>query len=143
MPEPVTDRRSDYRHFLEIPTRWKDVDMYQHVNNVEYYSYFDTVINEYIIREGGFDPFSDDVVGVCAESMFRFLLELSFPETVDAGLRVAKIGRSSVRYEVGLFRKSSDSPAACGHFVHVFVRRDSNTPTPIPSSIRRALEKLI
>jgi acyl-CoA thioester hydrolase len=142
MPEPVTDRRSDYRHFLEIPTRWKDVDMYRHVNNVVYYSYFDTVINAYLIREGGFDPVGDEVVGVCAESMCRFLHELAFPETIDAGLRVGRIGRSSVRYEIGLFRQSSDEPAACGHFVHVFVDRASNNATPIPDAIRGALEKL-
>ena len=125
--------RSSYKHFLKIPTRWRDNDVYQHVNNVVYYSYFDTVINAYLIREGGFDPVGDEVVGVCAESMCRFLHELAFPETIDAGLRVGRIG---------LFRQSSDEPAACGHFVHVFVDRASNNATPIPDAIRGALEKL-
>ena len=143
MKEPNFESRDSYPHFLEIPTRWMDADMYQHVNNVVYYSYFDTVINEYLIREGGLDPIRDGVIGICAESMCRFRHELTFPERIDAGLRVGKLGRSSVRYEIGLFRQGRDEPAASGYFVHVFVDRATTRSTPIPEAIRAALMRLV
>jgi acyl-CoA thioester hydrolase len=135
--------RSGYPHFQSITTRWKDNDVYGHVNNVEYYSYFDTVINTWLIREGGLDIHGGAVLGVCAESHCRFLDSLSFPDSVDAGLRVARIGRSSVRYEIGLFRGGSDSPAAEGWFVHVFVDRASRRPQDLPEPLRQALERLL
>jgi acyl-CoA thioester hydrolase len=133
---------ADYPHVLEIPTRWKDNDVYGHVNNVEYYSYFDTVINAWLIREGGLDIHGGAVIGLCAESHCAFKAELAFPETVRAGLRVGKLGRSSVRYEIGLFREAGDEPAAEGWFVHVFVDRETRRSVEIPAGIRAALERL-
>jgi len=135
--------REGYRHFLSIPTRWKDNDVYGHVNNVEYYSYFDTVINTWLILEGGLDIHRGAAIGLCAESHCRFLREIAFPGSVDAGLRVDKLGNSSVRYGIGLFRAGEDEPAAEGWFVHVFVDRDSRRSTPIPESIRTALQPLL
>ena len=135
--------RSDFPHHLAIPTRWKDNDVYGHVNNVEYYSYFDTVINTWLIREGGLDIHEGTVIGVCAESHCEFHGPLAFPETVDAGLRVGKLGRSSVRYEIGLFPQDGDEPAATGWFVHVFVNRDDQRPvSEMPAKLRDALERL-
>jgi acyl-CoA thioester hydrolase len=135
-------QRDNYPHFLPLPTRWKDNDIYGHVNNVEYYSYFDTVINTYLILEGGLDIHGGGVIGVCAESHCKFLGELAFPETIDAGLRVEHLGNSSVRYGIGLFRPGSDVPAAEGWFVHVFVDRAERRPTPLPAPMRAALKKL-
>ena len=134
--------RADYPHFLAIPTRWMDNDIYGHVNNVVYYSYFDTVINEHLIREGGLDIQYGSVVGYCVESQCRYLAPLAFPDTIDAGLRVAHLGKSSVRYEIALFRRGEDAPAAVGYFVHVFVARDEIKPTAIPPGIRACLERL-
>ena len=134
--------RADYPHFLAIPTRWMDNDVYGHVNNVVYYSYFDTVINEHLVREGGLDFIDGSVVGYCVESQCRYLAPLAFPDAIDAGLRVAHLGKSSVRYEIALFRRGEAAPAAVGYFVHVFVAREENRPTPIPDSIRACLEGL-
>jgi len=135
--------RDAYRHFLAIPTRWMDNDTYGHVNNVVYYAYFDTVINEYLIRVGGLDIHAGDVIGLAIETHCKFHAPLSFPETIDAGLRVGKLGNSSVRYEIGLFRSGDAAPAATGHFVHVFVERESRRPTAMPPAIRAALERLV
>ena len=134
--------RGDHPHLLEIPTRWNDNDVYGHVNNVEYYAFFDTVINAWLIREGGLDIHDGDAIGLCAESHCRFLAGVSFPETVEAGLRVGHLGRSSVRYEIELYRKGEDEPVAEGWFVHVFVDRAQRRPTDIPSRVRSALERL-
>jgi acyl-CoA thioester hydrolase len=134
--------RDGYPHFLAIGTRWKDNDVYGHVNNVEYYSFFDTVINEYLIRVGGLDIHGGDVIGLCVESQCTFKQSLAFPDTVDAGLRVTKLGNSSVGYEIGLFRSGATDPAATGRFVHVFVDRADRRPQPIPSGIRAALERI-
>ena len=136
------DTRQDYSHFQTLSTRWKDNDLYGHVNNVEYYSYFDTVINAYLIRSGGLDIQAGSVIGVCAESHCKYVEALAFPENVDAGLRVAHLGRSSVRYEIGLFREKSDTAAALGWFVHVFLDRAERKPTPIPDPLRAALAAL-
>jgi acyl-CoA thioester hydrolase len=119
-----------------------DNDTYGHVNNVVYYSYFDTVINEYLIREGGLDIHAGAVIGLAIETFCKFRAPLSFPETVDAGLRVGKLGNSSVRYEIGLFQRGVDTPAATGHFVHVFVVRATGRPAAMPAPIRAALERL-
>ncbi|NKF21447.1 acyl-CoA thioesterase [Solimonas marina] len=135
--------RSAYPHYSRIGTRWKDNDVYGHVNNVEYYSYFDTVINEYLIRHGGLDIHRGAQIGVCAESHCRYLDSLAFPDQVDAGLRVAHLGRSSVRYEIGLFREGQPTPAAEGWFVHVFVDRDSRRPASLPETLRAALQVLM
>jgi len=141
--EPRTERRGDYRHFLAIATRWLDNDVYGHVNNVVYYSYFDTVINEYLIRAGGLDIHHGSVVGYAVESACRFHRSFSFPDLIDAGLRVGELGNSSVRYEIALFRQDEDKAAATGHFVHVFVDRQTDKPTAIPPSIRACLERVL
>jgi acyl-CoA thioester hydrolase len=143
MPErPTPDSHHAYPHRARITTRWKDNDVYGHVNNVEYYSFFDTVINAFLIGEGGLDIQGGDVIGLCVESHCAFKQPLAFPEAVDAGLRVVHLGNSSVRYEVGLFRAGEVTPAAEGWFVHVFVERKSRRPHAIPQQIRAALEKL-
>ena len=134
--------RDDYRHFLPIATRWKDNDIYGHVNNVEYYSYFDTVINAYLIAEGGLDIHAGETIGLCAESHCRFAGAIAFPETIAAGLRVEHLGNSSVRYGIGLFREGQTEPAAEGWFVHVFVDRRSRRSTALPERLRQALEHL-
>ena len=134
---------SDYPHVLPIPTRWKDNDVYGHVNNVEYYSYFDTVINTWLIREGGLDIHDGGVIGLCAESHCSYSAAFAFPETVQAALRVGHLGRTSVRYEIGLFREAGGEPAAEGWFVHVFVDRETRRPAEIPAGIRAALERLV
>lgn len=137
--EPRESRRDRYPHFLTIPTRWMDNDIYGHVNNVVYYSYFDTVINAYLIEAGGLDIHGSPVIGVCAESACRFKASFCFPEPVEAGLRVGHLGRRSVRYEIGLFRAGEDEAAASGHFVHVFVERAGMKAVEIPAPIRKAL----
>ena len=128
---------------LAIPTRWHDNDVYGHVNNVEYYAYFDTVINEYLIREGGLDIHRGDVIGLCAESHCEFKAPLAFPETVTAFLRVGHLGNSSVRYEIALYGERAAEPAATGWFVHVFVDRAQRRPVDIPAPLREALERLV
>ncbi len=139
---PKQEKRSNYRHFLEISTRWMDNDVYQHVNNVNYYSYFDTVVNEYLLRQGVLDYEKGDVVGLVVETCCQYHQPLQFPDVIDAGLRVARIGNSSVRYEVGLFRQGDEMVAATGHFIHVYVRRPAMRPTPLPDAFRAVLEKI-
>ncbi|MGO8999176.1 MAG: acyl-CoA thioesterase [Polyangiaceae bacterium] len=138
--EPET--RARYPYFVAIPTRWMDNDVYGHVNNVVYYSFFDTVINRYLIAEGGLDIARGEVIGLCVESRCRYRKPIAFPEDVDAGLRVAKLGRSSVTYEVGIFARGEDDAAAEGAFVHVFVERGGRKSTGIPEGVRRALERI-
>jgi acyl-CoA thioester hydrolase len=137
------ETRADYRHFLAIPTRWMDNDTYGHVNNVTYYSYFDTVVNEQLINAGGLDIRNGPVVGFVAETSCKFYRPLSFPETIDAGLRITRLGTSSVTYEIALFTRDAESPAATGRFVHVWVDRASVTPAAIPPRIRAALAPLV
>lgn len=132
----------EYGYFQTITTRWKDNDVYGHVNNVEYYSYFDTLINAFLIERGGLDIHSGPVIGLCAESHCKFHQSFSFPDSIRAGLRVAHLGRSSVRYEIGLFHPERDQPAAEGWFVHVFVGRQDRRPQPIPDPLRQALATL-
>ena len=134
--------RADFSHFLTIPTRWMDNDIYGHVNNVVYYAYFDTVINAYLIREGGLDIHDGTVIGVCAESACSYKASFAFPEEVEAGLRVAHLGNRSVRYEIGLFKAGRQEAAALGSFVHVFVERTTMKAVPIPDGLRTALAKL-
>jgi acyl-CoA thioester hydrolase len=133
---------AEYPHHQPIPTRWHDNDVYGHVNNIEYYAYFDTVINAWLIREGGLDIHGGDVIGLCAESHCEFHAPLAFPETVTAGLRVARLGRTSVRYEIALFAEDG-AAAATGWFVHVFVDRRARRPAEIPAGARAALERLV
>ena len=143
MTDAPVPQAADYPYHLTIPTRWRDVDMYAHVNNVVFYAYFDTVIGHYLMSQGGLDYTTDTVVGFAVESQCRFLKPLRFPDVIDAGLRVAKIGNSSVRYEVGIFKQGESDPSAFGYFVHVFVDRTRNQSTPIPPAIRAALEKIL
>ena len=130
-----------YPHRLPIQTRWKDNDVYGHVNNVEYYSYFDTAINAYLIREGGLDIERGPIIGLCVESHCEYRAALRFPDTIEVALRVGRLGKSSVRYELAIFGEG-DEPAAEGHFVHVFVDREHRRPTAIPQQLRGALESL-
>ena len=135
--------RSRYRRFLLIPTRWMDNDAYGHVNNVIYYSYFDTAVNEHLIHVGGLDIEKSKTIGVVVETACRFHKALSFPDSVEAGLRVSKLGNSSVKYEIGLFRQGEDEPSASGHFVHVWVDRATRRPVSVPKKVRAALELLV
>jgi len=135
-------RRADYPHFLAIPTRWMDNDVYLHVNNVVYYSYFDTVVNQYLVERGVLDIEKSPVIGLVVETQCHYFSPIAFPDTVHAGLRVAKLGTSSVRYEIGIFRNAEMQAAAQGHFVHVYVDRAGNRPTPLPAELRAALEPL-
>jgi acyl-CoA thioester hydrolase len=137
------ETRAAYPHILAIQTRWMDNDIYGHVNNVTYYSYFDTVVNSYLIDAGGLDIHDGSVVGFAVETTCRFFKPVAFPDRLAAGLRVGKLGNSSVRYEIAIFRDGEDMAAAAGHFVHVFVDRATDRPTPVPAAIRAALEKLV
>ncbi|MCB1548912.1 MAG: acyl-CoA thioesterase [Hyphomicrobiaceae bacterium] len=134
--------RADYPHHLAIPTRWMDNDLYGHVNNVVYYSYFDTLLNRYLIDHGGFDIHNAGVIGIAVETFCRFHRSFAYPEVVDGGLRVGHLGTSSVRYEIGLFGQGDDTARAEGHFVHVFVDRSTQRPVPIPDPIRAALARI-
>jgi acyl-CoA thioester hydrolase len=134
--------RSAFATFLPIATRWMDNDAYGHVNNVTYYSYFDTVVNEHLIRAGGHDLRSAPAIGIVVETACRFHKPLSFPDVIDAGMRVAHIGQSSVAYEIALFRSDDDDAAATGRFVHVWVDRERRRPVAVPQRIRDALEAL-
>ena len=135
--------RAAYRHFLTISTRWMDNDAYGHVNNVTYYSYFDTVVNEHLISAGGLDIVSDPVVGYVVETQCSYRKPLAFPEAIEAGMRVVKLGTSSVTYEIGIFRQGDDDASATGRFVHVWVDRATQRSAPIPPKIRAALEPLV
>lgn len=143
MEQRVPPVRSDFRHFVSLQTRWMDNDIYGHINNVVFYSYFDTVINRYLIEEGGLDIDSGPVIGLAAESQCLFYQQLAFPDPIEAGLAVGHLGTSSVRYQIGLFAAGADAAAASGHFVHVFVDRDTRRPAPVPEPLRQALERLI
>jgi acyl-CoA thioester hydrolase len=142
MSRPEPEQRTAYQYFRRVPTRWMDNDVYGHVNNVVYYSYFDTVVNAFLVNEGGLNIESGPVIGLCVESQCRYLSSVSFPDLLDAGLRVARIGRSSVRYEVGIFRAGHNEAAAQGHFVHVFVDRLTRQPVDLPLRMRTALSRL-
>jgi acyl-CoA thioester hydrolase len=143
----VTDRspprrRADFRRFSPVETRWMDNDVYGHVNNVVYYSYFDTVINRFLIAEGGLDIERGAAIGVVVASSCRYHSGLAFPQAIDAGMRVAKLGGSSVAWEISLFVAGSDVAAADGEFVHVFVDRETRRPVAVPAAIRAAIERL-
>ena len=136
------EQRGTYPYFRTIQTRWMDNDAYGHVNNVTYYSYFDTIVNEHLIREGGLDIARGPAVGLVVETACTFRKSLAFPDAIDAGMRVARLGNSSVTYEIGLFRAGDDEPAATGRFVHVWVDRSTQRPVPIPPAVRTALQPL-
>jgi acyl-CoA thioester hydrolase len=138
----MTASRNEFKTWLPIATRWEDVDVYGHVNNVKYYAYFDTVINEFLVREGGLTPSDDAIVGYVVESRCTFSSPIHFPEIIDAGLAVEKIGRSSVTYRIGLFGAADDKARAVGNVVHVFVDRKANQSVEIPAPLRSALASL-
>jgi acyl-CoA thioester hydrolase len=142
MSKPTPEPRAAYRHFLAIPTRWMDNDVYGHVNNVVYYAYFDTVVNQYLIDEGVLDIERSPVIGLVVETHCSYFSPITFPDTVHAGLRVAKLGSSSVRYEIGLFRNHEAQASAQGYFVHVYVDRFSRRPSSLPDDLRAALSAL-
>ena len=134
--------RSAFPHFMALPTRWMDNDSYGHVNNVNYYSFFDTAVNRFLIDRGVLDIHKDEVVGFVVETGCSYFSSISFPDTIHVGVRVAKLGNSSVRYELALYRNDESLPSAAGHFVHVYVDRRSNTSVPIPAQVRAVLQTL-
>ena len=134
--------RPAYRHFLAIPTRWMDNDSYGHVNNVTYYSYFDTAVNGFLIEATCIDIRELPAIGIVAESSCQFFSAASFPDTIHAGLAVERLGRSSVVYEIALFRNDDETPCALGRFVHVYVDRLTRRPVGIPEAIRNVVERL-
>ena len=133
---------SAYPYFREIPTRWMDNDVYGHVNNVQYYSFFDTAVNSYLVEAGVLDFHDGDTIGLVVETGCNYFAPLAFPDIVVAGVGVEHIGNSSVKYRIGLFRKGESEPAAQGFFVHVYVDSESRRPTSIPNDMKRALEPL-
>jgi acyl-CoA thioester hydrolase len=135
-------KRGDFKHFHTITTRWMDNDAYGHVNNVVYYSWFDTVVNQFLIANGALDIEHSKVIGLVIETQCNYFASVAFPERVVAGLRVSKLGNSSVRYEVGIFREDEESASAQGHFVHVYVDRESRRPSAIPEPMRTLLQTL-
>ena len=134
--------RSAFPHIVALPTRWMDNDSYGHVNNVNYYSFFDTAVNRYLVDRGVLDIHKDDIVGFVVETSCSYFSSISFPDLIHVGVRVAKLGNSSVRYELALFRNDEPLPSAAGHFVHVYVDRRSNKSVPIPQAVRDVLASL-
>lgn len=140
--KPDPEPRSAYRSFHDITTRWEDNDVYGHVNNVVYYSWFDTAVNAHLIGRGALDIHHGDVIGLVVETHCNYFTPVAFPQRVQAGIRVAHVGRSSVRYEVGVFVEGAERTAAKGHFVHVYVDRAARRPAPLPPELRHVLETL-
>ena len=143
MSRPAFRTRDDYRAACSIPTRWMDNDVYGHVNNVVYYSWFDTAVNAHLLESGLLDPERGAIIGLVVESQCRYGRAISFPENVTARLRVGHLGTSSVRYDIGLFTDQSDEAAAEGHFIHVYVDRESRRPVPLPESWREVLTRIV
>ena len=139
---PQPEPRSAYRAFRTIGTRWADNDVYGHVNNVVYYSWFDTAVNAHLIEQGALDIHTGSTIGLVIETQCNYFAPLAFPENVEAGIRVSRLGASSVRYEVGLFAQGSPETAARGHFIHVYVDRETRRPAPLPEKLRALLESL-
>jgi len=139
---PTPQPRSRYAAFRSIGTRWGDNDLYGHVNNVVYYAWFDTAVNGLLIEQGALDIHHGETIGLVVETQCHYFAPLAFPQTVEAGLCVAHLGRSSVRYEVGLFAQGAPLTAAAGHFVHVYVGRDDRRPRPLPDRLRQVLAPL-
>lgn len=137
-----TTPRAAFPHFCQIATRWMDNDIYGHVNNVVYYSYFDTAVNQFLIERGVLDIHKGEVVGFVVDSGCSYFSPIAFPDVVHVGVRVARLGNSSVRYELGVYRNDEQQAAATGHFVHVYVDRASNRPVPIPGKVRDVLAGL-
>ncbi|HUG23274.1 acyl-CoA thioesterase [Piscinibacter sp.] len=136
------ETRDAYRHFTTLTTRWMDNDVYGHVNNVVYYSLFDTAVNGYLIEAGALDIERGEVIGLVVETHCNYFSPIEFPKKIDAGLRVAHVGSSSVRYEIGLFAEGEPQTAARGHFIHVYVDRGSRRPAALPAALTEALKGL-
>lgn len=141
--KPETKRRQNYRFLFPIQTRWADNDMYGHVNNVTYYSYFDTAANALLIQHAGFDLQNTPIIGLVVDSACSFLQELSYPEIIEVGVAIEKIGNSSLRYDLAIFKQGQNEAAAQGHFVHVFVDRQTRKSTSIPDDMRYALTQFL
>lgn len=139
---PAPQPRSAYPVFRSITTRWADNDVYGHVNNVVYYSWFDTAVNAYLIEQGALDMHAGQTIGLVIETQCNYFAPLAFPQGVEAGIRVARLGGSSVRYEVGLFAQGEPLTAAAGHFIHVYVDRETRRPVPVPEPMRKVLQTL-
>jgi acyl-CoA thioester hydrolase len=139
----VPEARSAYRHFSTLTTRWLDNDAYGHLNNVQYYSFFDTAVNRYLIDAGALDIAAGSVIGLVVQTHCDYFAPLAFPQDVDAGLRVSRIGGASVRYELGLFGAGEPLSAAAGHFIHVYVDRRSRKPVALPAALLAALAPLV
>ncbi|CAA0093673.1 Uncharacterised protein [Zhongshania aliphaticivorans] len=139
---PPIPSRSEFPHFCEIQTRWHDNDVYQHVNNVIYYSFFDTAVNEHLIASGVLDIATSPTIALVIETQCQYFSSVSFPDKVSVGLKVAHLGNSSVRYETALFRNDDSQASALGRFVHVYVDRKSNRPVPIPEPVRQVLQRI-
>ena len=142
MPEKPQITRAEYGYSHTLTTRWLDNDIYGHVNNALYYAFFDTAINEYLIAEGGLDINGGSAVAFAAESQCQYLHPLAFPGVIEIAMRVGKLGNSSVRYELAIFKHGESLAAAVGYFVHVFVDRETQKPVAMPAQIRAALERL-
>jgi acyl-CoA thioester hydrolase len=143
MNRPAPEKREAYRHLQSIPTRWMDNDVYGHVNNVVFYSYFDTVVNQYLIEQRALNIETSKVIGLVVETQCQYFASITFPDVVHAGLRVAKLGNSSVRYEIGLFRNDEQAASAQGYFIHVYVNRATRRATSLPADLRTALERIL
>ena len=142
MSRPTAPLREDFRHFHALDTRWMDNDLYGHVNNVTYYSYFDTAVNAYLIEKGVLDIHHGTVIGLVVETGCKYFASVAFPDRLEVGIRVAHLGNSSVRYEVAIFKSGAEMAAAAGHFTHVYVDRDNRRPTSLPPALRAVLEDL-
>jgi acyl-CoA thioester hydrolase len=142
-PRPPPPQRAEYPYVCSLETRWMDNDVYGHLNNVVYYSLFDSLINRYLISEGGLDITGDSIIGFVVHSSCTFVAAVAYPDALEGGLRVAQLGNSSVRYQIAIFRTGDPSARAFGEFTHVFVDRASQRPTPIPAPIRSALTRLL
>jgi acyl-CoA thioester hydrolase len=140
-PNPAV--RADFMRFEYLTTRWMDNDVYGHVNNAVYYSYFDSAVNALLIRAGLLDIATSPIIGLVVETQCHYFSPITYPDAVHAGVRVAKIGNSSVRYAVGLFRNEEQSACAAGHFIHVYVDRVSRRPVPLQPEMRAFLETLL
>lgn len=135
--------RTDFHVFRSISTRWADNDMYGHINNVVYYEWFDTAVNALLIERGALDIHQGETIGFVVETQCNYFSPLAFPQTVEAGVRVAHAGRSSVRYEVGLFAEGAATASAQGHFVHVYVDRATQRPVKLPPALQAVVDELL
>ena len=143
MSRPSPLARAAFVHFSSITTRWMDNDIYGHINNVQYYSFFDTVVNGYLVAKGALDPAAGKVIGLVVETHCNFFSSAAYPDTIHVGLRVTRLGSTSVRYEIGIFRNDEPRASAQGHFVHVYVDRASRRPVPLPDHLKAALNPLV